>query len=165
MRKRPFLTALGSIAALTTSVLAFPAPASAANPDQMSNPMQTVCLQPVNGSTSPGQLIVQATCNGSAVQRWTRSGLSYVNNGSGLCLNAAGPAIVGHIQTIQSQCNGSSSQNWVPGSSVPGAVTSLKSQLSGNRCLERAGGAFVGNGAWLSPCIGTLDQQWLIPSN
>lgn len=165
MRKSPLLTVLGSISALAMLILAFPMSASAANPDQISNPMQTVCLQPLNGSTSPGELIVQATCNGSAVQRWTRSGLAYVNNGSGLCLNAGGPAIVGHIQTIQSQCNASSSQNWVPGSSVPGAVTSLKSQLSGNRCLERAGGAWVGNGAWLSPCNGTLDQQWLIPSS
>ncbi|WP_085066838.1 RICIN domain-containing protein [Catenuloplanes japonicus] len=156
---------LGSIAALATSVLAFPGPALAANPDQISNPMQTTCLQPQNASISPGVLIVQAACDGSPIQRWTRSGPAYVNNGSGLCLNAAGPAIVGHIQTIQSPCNTSSSQSWVPTTSVPGAVTGVKSQLSGNRCLERAGGAWIGNGAWLSPCNGTLDQQWLIPSS
>ena len=164
MRKSPLLTVLGSIAALAMLILAFPTSASAANPAQISNPMQSVCLQPIGGSVSTGVLIQQATCDGlKPEQRWTRSGLHYVNNGSGLCLDAAGPAIVGHIQTIQRTCSTSSSQNWVPESSVPGAVTSLKSQLSGNRCLERAGGAWVGNGAWLSPCNGTLDQQWLIP--
>ncbi|MEU8664303.1 hypothetical protein [Actinoplanes philippinensis] len=42
MRKRPFLTALGSIAALATSVLAL---ASAANPDQMSNPIPALRQQ------------------------------------------------------------------------------------------------------------------------
>ena len=167
MRKSPLLTALGSLAALAMLILAFPMSASAANPDQISNPMQTVCLQPENGSMSPGALILQATCNGSLEQRWTRDGLHYINNRSGLCLNAGGPPIVGHIQANQWPCNQISNETWEPGSSVPGAVTSLISRISGtrNRCLERAGGAWVGNGAWLSPCNGTLDQQWLIPFN
>ncbi|MDX6298817.1 MAG: hypothetical protein QOF53_31 [Nocardioidaceae bacterium] len=166
MRKSPLLTALGSIAALATSILAFPTPALAANPDQISNPMQTVCLQPQNGSTSPGALMIQATCNGSAEQRWTRDGLHYLNLRSGLCLNAGGPREAGHIQANQWPCNAISNENWEPGSSVPGAVTALISRISGTRntCLELPGGfPAAGNGAWLSGCNGSLAQQWLIP--
>jgi hypothetical protein len=162
------LIALGSIAALATSILAFPTSAWAANPDQISNPMQTVCLQPGNGSTSPGELILQAPCNGSAEQRWTRDGLHYINLHSGLCLDAGGPREAGHIQTIQWPCNGISNENWQPGSSVPGAVTTLISRISGtsNNCLELPGGfPASGNGAWLNGCNGSLAQQWLIPSN
>jgi hypothetical protein len=166
MRKSPLLTVLGSVAALAAGVLAFPTSALAANPDQISNPMQSVCLQPENGSTSRGVLILQAPCNGSAVQHWTRDGLHYVNLGSGLCLNAGGPREAGHIQTNQWPCNGISNENWEPASSVPGAVTALISRISGtsNNCLELPGGfPASGNGAWLSGCNGSLAQQWLIP--
>jgi Ricin-type beta-trefoil lectin domain len=167
MRKSPLLTALGSIAALATSILAFPTPALAANPDQISNPMQSVCLQPENGSTSPAVLILQEPCNGSAEQRWTRDGSHFINLHSGLCLDAAGPRAAGHIQTVQFPCSGASNQNWEPASSVPGAVTALISRISGtrNNCLELPGGfPASGNGAWLSRCNGSLAQQWLIPS-
>jgi hypothetical protein len=161
---RPLLIALGSIAALATSILAFPTSASAANPDQISNPMQSVCLQPENGSTSLGVLILQEPCNGSAEQHWTRDGLHYINLHSGLCLDAGGPKAAGHNQTIQYPCNGARVQNWASGSSAPGAVTTLISQTSGNRCLELPGGfPASGNGAWLSGCNGSLTQQWLIP--
>jgi hypothetical protein len=166
MRKSPLLIALGSIVALAMSILAFPTSALAANPDQISNPMQTVCLQPENGSTSPGVLMLQEPCNGSAEQRWTRDGLHYVNLRSGLCLDAGGPREAGHIQTIQWPCNGISNENWQPRSSVPGAVTALISRISGtsNNCLELPGGfPASGNGAWLSGCNGSLAQQWLIP--
>ncbi|WP_103342538.1 RICIN domain-containing protein [Amycolatopsis sp. CA-126428] len=168
MRKRPFLTALGSIAALAASMLAFPTAASAANPGQISNPMQSVCLQPENGSTSAGALILQAPCNGSAAQRWTRDGLHYVNLGSGLCLNAGGERESGHILSSQWPCNAISNENWQPASSVPGAVTALISRVSGtsNTCLELPGGfPGVGNAAWLSRCNGSLPQQWLVPSS
>jgi hypothetical protein len=164
MRKSPLLTAFGGIAALATAILAFPTPASAANPDQISNPMQIVCLQPENGSTNRGVLILQQRCNGSAEQRWTRDGLHYINLRSGLCLDAGGPRVAGRNQAIQFPCNGAGVQNWEPGSSVPGAVTTLISRASGNRCLELPGGfAAAGNGAWLSTCNGSLAQQWLIP--
>jgi hypothetical protein len=159
------LTALGGIAALATSILAFPTPALAANPDQISNPMQSVCLQPENGSTNSGVLILQEPCNGSAEQRWTRDGLHYINNRSGLCLDAGGPLVAGHKLTIQFTCNGANVQNWKPGSSVPGAVTTFVSQTSGSRCLELPGGSpGFGNAAWLSGCNGSLPQQCLIPS-
>jgi hypothetical protein len=166
MRKSPLLIALGSFVALVAGILAFPTAASAANPDQISNPMQSVCLQPENGSAAAGALIVQAVCNGSLAQRWTRDGLHYINLLSGLCLNAGGPRIVGHIQANQWPCNQISNENWEPGSSVPGAVTSLISRISGTRtdCLELPGGfPAAGNGAWLSRCNGSLAQQWLIP--
>jgi hypothetical protein len=167
MRKRPILTALGSVAALATSILAFPAAAMAANPSQITNPMQTVCLQPEGKSTERGVLILQATCDGSAAQRWTRDGLHYINLGSGLCLSAGHvPTEAGHIQTSQWPCNRNSELNWESGSSVPGAVTSLISRISGTRdkCLELPGGfPAAGNGAWLSRCNGQLAQQWLIP--
>jgi hypothetical protein len=167
MRKRTLLTALGSTAALAMSILALPAAARAANPAQISNPMQSVCLQPENKSTAQGVLIVQANCDGSAAQRWTRSGLHYINLGSGLCLAAGhAPREAGHIQTTQWTCNRNSELNWEPGSSVPGAVTSLISRISGTRdkCLELPGGfPAAGNGAWLSGCNGQLAQQWLIP--
>jgi hypothetical protein len=165
-RKRPLLTALGGIAALAASVLAFPTPALAANPDQISNPMQTVCLQPENGSMSPGVLILQATCDGSPQQRWTRDGRHFINLHSGLCLNAGGPLEAGHLQTTQWPCNQISNENWESGSNVPGAVTSLISRISGSRdkCLELPGGfPAPGNGAWLSRCNGSRPQQWLIP--
>ncbi|HWS38059.1 MAG TPA: ricin-type beta-trefoil lectin domain protein [Actinoplanes sp.] len=167
MQKRPILTALGSVVAIATGILASPAAAMAANPATISNPMQTVCLQPAGKSTERGVLILQATCDGSAAQRWTRDGLHYINLGSGLCL-AAGhvPTEAGHIQTSQWPCNRNSELNWESGSSVPGAVTSLISRISGTRdkCLELPGGfPAAGNGAWLSRCNGGLAQQWLIP--
>jgi hypothetical protein len=166
MNMRPLLIALGGIVALIASILAFPTAAMAANPDQISNPMQTVCLQPENGSTSAGVLILQASCNGSAEQRWTRDGQHFINLRSGLCLNAGGPREAGHIQSNQWPCNQISNENWEPGSSVPGAVTSFISRISGTRsnCLELPGGfPAAGNGAWLSTCNGSLAQQWIIP--
>jgi hypothetical protein len=168
MRKSPFLTVLGSIAALAAGILAFPTAASAGNPDQISNPMQSVCLQPENGSTSPGVLILQALCDGSAAQRWTRDGLHYVNLGSGLCLNVGSDRESGHILSNQWPCNRNSNENWQPSSSVPGAVTALVSRISGtsNTCLELPGGfPGPGNAAWLSRCNGSLPQQWFVPSN
>jgi hypothetical protein len=166
MRKSRFLTAPAIIAAVATSILAFPTAALAANPDQISNPMRSVCLQPENGSMSPGVLILQASCNGSEEQRWTKDGLHYINLRSGLCLDAGGAREAGHIQTDQWPCIGISSENWEPVSSVPGAVTGLISRISGTRnsCLELPGGSpGFGNGAWLSGCNGSLAQQWLIP--
>jgi len=165
MKKRQLLAVLGSAVALATSILAFPTSAMAANPDQISNPMQSVCLQPENGSTIPGVRIVQAICNGSAEQRWTRDGLHYINLHSGLCLNA-GPPVVGHRQATQWDCNQISNENWEPGPGEPGSVRILISRISGTRdnCLELAGGfPAPGNGAWLSRCNGLLAQQWLLP--
>ncbi len=166
MRKIPLLTALAGIALFVAGLLAFPASASAANPDRISNPMQTVCLQPEGGSLEPGAFILQAECNGTNVQRWTRSGQHYVNLGSGLCLNASGFREAGHILVNQWECNRNSNENWTPASSVPGAVTALISRISGtsNTCLELPGGSpWPGNGAWLSGCNGSLPQQWLLP--
>jgi hypothetical protein len=166
MKKRVLLAALGGLVALVTSVLISPAPAMAANPDQISDPTRTVCLQPENGSMANGAFIVQAPCNGSVWQRWTRDGLHYINNGSGLCLNASGTLEAGHILINQWVCNRNSNQNWEPGSSVPGAVTHLISRISGSRdkCMELPGGSpGFGNGAWLSRCNGSFAQQWLLP--
>jgi len=166
MRKSRFLTVLASIAALATSILAFPTSALAANPDQISNPMQTVCLQPENGSMNSGAVILQEACNGSAEQRWTRDGLHYVNLHSGQCLDVGGIRESGHVLAEQWPCNGISNENWQPGSSVPGVVTALISRVSGtsNNCLELPGGSpGFGNGAWLSGCNGSLAQQWLLP--
>ena len=106
MRKRSFLTALGSIAALAMLILAFPTSATAATTGPISNPMQTHCLQPENKSARVGVLILQAECDGSDAQRWARLGLHYVNLGTGLCLDANGPREVGHPLTVQSICTG-----------------------------------------------------------
>ena len=167
-RRSRLLTGLGIIAALATSILAFPTSALAANPAQISNPMQSVCLQPENGSMNAGALILQEPCNGSAAQRWTRDGLHYVNLNSGHCLGVANIRESGHVLAEQLTCSsGISGENWQPGSSVPGAVTTLISKVSGpsnNSCLELPGGApGFGNGAWLSDCNGSLAQQWLLP--
>jgi hypothetical protein len=58
------------------------------------------CLQPVNGSLTQGQAIVQQTCNGSVAQQWTVATVSstkvhLVNRSSGLCLDARGGAVNG----------------------------------------------------------------------
>ena len=75
-----------------------------------------MCLQPINGSTSGGDAIVQEPCNGAVFQQWTVHSVSstrshLVNRGSGLCLDARGRAVNG-TPIQQWPCNWISNENW-----------------------------------------------------
>jgi hypothetical protein len=74
------------------------------------------CLQPINGSHTQGDAIVQESCNGSAAQQWTVKSVSstkvhLVNRSSGLCLDARGKAVNG-TPIQQWTCNWISNENW-----------------------------------------------------
>jgi hypothetical protein len=74
------------------------------------------CLQPINGSHTQGDAIVQETCNGSTAQQWTVKSVSstkvhLVNRSSRLCLDARGKAVNG-TPIQQWTCNSISNENW-----------------------------------------------------
>jgi beta-glucosidase len=62
--------------------------------------------------TTDGTKIQLYDCNGSAAQKWTATGGTLVNTGSGKCLTAPGSANSTQLQI--STCNGSAGQKWTP---------------------------------------------------
>lgn len=137
---------------------------------QISNFGSNLCLQPVNGSTAQGAPIVQQPCNGSVAQQWTAVHLSgtvfhYVNNLSGLCLDARGGA-ANHTPVQQWTCNKISNENWDPGEYVSDDVPPLYSRVSGTRsyCLDVPGGQQIaGLAMQIYRCNGTIAQIWWTP--
>jgi hypothetical protein len=117
MRNHRFVTLLSAAAITTASGLAITSPAHAEDAIvKLVSVESGKCLQPVNGSLTQGEAIVQETCNGSVAQQWTVTTVSstkvhLVNRSSRLCLDARGGAVNG-TPIQQWTCNWISNENW-----------------------------------------------------
>jgi Ricin-type beta-trefoil lectin domain-like len=117
MRNHRLVTLLSAAAITTASGLAVAAPAHAEDAIvKLVSVESGKCLQPVNGSLTQGEAIVQETCNGSVAQQWTVTAVSstkvhLVNRSSRLCLDARGGATNG-TPIQQWTCDWISNENW-----------------------------------------------------
>ena len=134
------------------------------------------CMQPINGSMSPGAAIVLEPCSGhdEPAQVWTivpctGSYVHYVNQLSGMCLDARGGA-QNNTPIQQWPCNSITNEYWVykgvkAGSSFvyiySGVAGSYSKSGTGNFCLDVPGGqATDGAALQIYKCNSTLSQQW-----
>jgi hypothetical protein len=128
------------------------------------------CLQPLNGS--PGAAIVQATCNnGSPAQLWASplpadsKGMSFINQASGMCLDARGKSAAGtpiqHWPCALGE--GISNQFWKYGANGNELVSEVNP--SPNRYCLAAPGNDDGTPMELQPCNGSPPQLWNHPSS
>jgi hypothetical protein len=154
-----------------TAVLALATPASAAG---VFNPIKNVgnglCLQPANSSAAVGEAIVQMPCiPGSLAQGWqaqrvTGTRYKFINQFSGLCMNAFGPTVNG-TPVLQIECVTVSNEEWNTGALLPNVVQ-IQSR-AGNRdsgfCIDVPEGTGVPAVAMqIFGCNGTLAQRWIV---
>jgi Ricin-type beta-trefoil lectin domain-like len=117
MRNHRFVMLSFAAAMATASALTLASPARAEDPIvKLVSASSGKCLQPINGSLTQGDAIVQESCNGSAAQQWTVKSVSstkvhLVNRSSHLCLDARGKAVNG-TPIQQWTCNKISNENW-----------------------------------------------------
>jgi Ricin-type beta-trefoil lectin domain len=134
------------------------------------NSLTNKCLQPANGSNTEGAVIVLETCDKSPAQQWkkvhtTGSNEHYVNQFSGMCMDARGGA-ANSTPVQQWPCNQITNENWlykqVSGAPEP-EVESLISGTTGF-CLDVPGGQGPnGTAVQIYGCNGTASQQWFTP--
>jgi galactose oxidase len=161
MRSHRLAALVAAAAMATASALAAASPAYASTYGfEIQNAETGWCLQPAGGSSAPGALVVQATCNGSLAQRWATapasSGVHLVNLSTGLCLDARGGADSG-TPIEQWTCDWISNENWKTplgylGSGVSGTYTYCVTPVQ----------EFLGlsTSVALQPCLGWADQVW-----
>jgi len=117
MRNHRTATLLCAAAITSASALTLASPTRAEDPIiKLVSASNGKCLQPINGSRTQGDAIVQETCNGSTPQQWTVKSVSstkvhLVNRASRLCLDARGKAVNG-TPIQQWTCNSISNENW-----------------------------------------------------
>jgi hypothetical protein len=121
-----------------------------------------MCLQPINGSSNPGDAIVQEPCNGSATQLWQMSNVSssvvhFINSASHLCLDARGGAANG-TPIQQWTCDQITNLNW----RVSATNYFLQSAVSNtsSHCIATPGNQ-DGSPMNLQACSKTPAQSWL----
>ena len=122
------------------------------------------CLQPVNGSLTQGDAIVQQPCNGSVAQQWTITSVSstkvhLVNRASHLCLDARGKAKNG-TPIQQWTCNKISNENWNFGISNNLLSSGISNTFS--HCVATPGDQ-DGLPMELRFCDGNPAQRWSRP--
>jgi len=122
------------------------------------------CLQPINGSHTQGDAIVQQTCNGSVAQQWTVTSVSstkvhLVNKSSHLCLDARGKAVNG-TPIQQWTCNKISNENWSFG--ITNNLLSSGISNTFSHCVATPG-MQDGLAMQLRFCDGNPAQHWSRP--
>jgi hypothetical protein len=104
------------------------------------------CLQPINGSLTQGDAVVQQRCDGSAAQQWTITNLDcstctsvhLINGASHLCLDARGDGANG-TPIQQWTCDSISNENWNFGERYNQLVSAIPHQPGGPHCLVTPG--------------------------
>jgi hypothetical protein len=137
------------------------------------NPIKNVgngkCLQPEEGSAADGALVVQASCNGGIAQGWQQVSFGsnrygFINQLSGFCFDAFGPAVNG-TPLIQGQCKRISNEEWKASAALPNVVT-LMSRIGFRDtgfCIDVPGGQSTdGLAMQIFRCNGTLAQRWVV---
>ncbi|MFI7069881.1 RICIN domain-containing protein [Micromonospora sediminicola] len=93
--------------------------------------------------SSLGGLVVQRTCDGQAVQRWSPVGQStytFVNQSSGMCLDVRNGVNADGTPLQQWACTGTTSMKWTVSPNSFSGVHQVRSQIGG-RCLDVRGGS------------------------
>jgi ricin-type beta-trefoil lectin protein len=157
-----------------TTAAALPASASTANYFeifvQVGTNAPVMCLQPVTPSGGAGVAIVQQQCAaGNQAQNWAPvntagSTYEFVNQASGMCLDARGGATRG-TPIQQWPCGNISNEHWSWPHSLPDGLWPLTSQVAGSSgfCLDVPGASTqAGLGLQLWSCNGTPAQAWAI---
>ena len=62
-------------------------PAGPANTFIFVNQQSGECMEVNSGSSTPGELVDEFTCNGSSAELWVQEGLNLRHSGTGLCLD------------------------------------------------------------------------------
>jgi hypothetical protein len=124
------------------------------------------CLQPINGSHTQGDAIVQQACNGSAAQQWTVHSVSstkvhLINRESGLCMDARGKAVNG-TPIQQWTCNSISNENW--GFGITNNLLSSAVSNTWSHCVATPGSQ-DGLHMELRACSSDVSQHWSRPAN
>lgn len=166
MQRRIVSLVIGLMAVVAGTLLS-ESPAAATNPSDIYSFWSNQCLQPVDGSTAQGAVIVQQPCNRGLAQQWTMIPLSgnifHVKNSlSQLCLDARGGAVNG-TPVQQWTCNNISNENWEPGEDIGDTIPPLFSRVSGTRshCLDMPGAQKIpGLAMQIYRCNGTVAQAW-----
>jgi serine/threonine protein kinase len=109
------------------------------------------CLS--SGAGTEGTQLFQATCDGSAAQRW-QTGSGGTLRSSGKCMTVAGGATDDRTEIQLAGCNGTGSQRFHL------AGTQLMADQS-HKCVDIFGGA-SGTGAVLWECNGRDNQTWTL---
>jgi len=147
LRRKTAGAVLAAAAAVgLTTAAALPASASATNYFELAVQVGTfapvMCLQPINPAGGAGAAIVQQPCSaGNQAQNWAPvntagSTYEFVNQVSGMCLDARGGAAI-HTPIQQWQCNGGSSEKWwLPSPNVPQGSLSTYTNYRTNKCLD-----------------------------
>jgi len=156
------------VAALTMATIAPAGAAGASSGLEIRNTGSQLCLQPIDNSFELGAAIVQEPCNGTVIQAWTRTFNSdftnrFVNQGTGLCLDARGGATNG-TPVQQWTCDSISNEKWAAANSLP-AVTQIVSRVSNttSHCLDDPNGSTEPRTAMQTfKCNTTSAQVWFV---
>lgn len=179
LRNHPPVTLLFA-AAVTISAFLMAAPSQAQDIGQLVSVEAGKCLQPANGSSKAGELIVQEPCNGSPSQYWalqrhhpgngilTAVWYYVVNQSNNLCLDARGNAVNG-TPIQQWPCTGISDEKWNP-THCSGPTCSVASEIynsavpadrkTGTHCLATQGTGDGVSMVLMSCDSGVSSQRW-----
>ncbi|MEU4560154.1 ThuA domain-containing protein [Actinoplanes sp. NPDC023936] len=115
------------------------------------------CLDVAGAATADGTKVQLYTCNGTAAQSWSRSGVSL--RALGKCLDVAGGGTANGTKAQLWTCNGSGAQSW-----APQADGSIRNPQSG-RCLDVSQNSSAdGQQIHIWDCHGGANQKWVLPA-
>lgn len=125
-----------------------------------------LCLSVAGGSRAEGARVVQETCNGSAIQKWTwraaNGGSLLVNTQTDKCLDLLDFRPEDGAAIGQWTCNNGDNQIW-RAAQGSGSMT-LASKQTG-KCLDVAGAsAQSGAQVFQWACNGQANQSWKVPA-
>jgi hypothetical protein len=139
------------------------------------NALSKMCLQPMNGSKELGAKIVQVPCDGSLAQQWKnvsvpKGNVHYVNQLSGLCLDARGAA-ANQTPIEQWTCDSITNENWIYAEGFGVTAPTLYSAIANtgtagtvDYCLDMPGAQPTpGLAMQIYVCNGTIAQKWFTP--
>lgn len=131
---------------------------------QISSRFNNRCMTAATGANGAGVIMVD--CQGAVTQRWWWDGLRLRNADGGRCLTAAwgNGANGAALQMFDCQQNGPAHQLFYRPASHDYEVGRLRSWLSGNRCVEIAGGNWwQGASVQLWDCHTGGNHYWNAP--
>ena len=171
-RKTAGLMLAAAAAAGLTMAAALPASASATGYYKLLVRVGTfapaMCLQPADPGGGAGTAIVQQPCTSSQAQNWAPVGIGssykFVNQATGLCMDAHGGAAQG-TPVDQWPCNNISNERWSWPHSLPDSFWPIRSEVAGSSgyCLDVPGASTqAGLGMQIYTCNGTAAQAWAI---
>jgi predicted alpha-1,6-mannanase (GH76 family) len=111
------------------------------------------CVEDANDSTTDGNEVEIATCDGDAAQTWTAESNGKIENGNGMCLGVDGGATAATQAKVWVWSCDDGGAQWVPSYQQRLREESL--------CL---GDNSSGTGAlWVNTCGTGVSQQWTLP--